>query len=93
MLIVCLSTSCGSVFWCRPTVGFNKINLVGVVLSNLINMKKFYFYQTAILLFLLATLNSCKIIGGIFKSGVWVGVLLVVAVIILIIWIIRKMMK
>lgn len=56
-------------------------------------MKKFYFYQTAILLFLLATLNSCKIIGGIFKSGVWVGVLLVVAVIILIIWIIRKMMK
>ena len=56
-------------------------------------MRKFYFYQTAILLLLLTTLNGCSVIGQIFEAGMWVGILVVVVVIALIIWIIRKMMK
>ncbi len=56
-------------------------------------MKKFYVYQSAFLLFLLATLNSCSVIGGIFKTGMWAGILVVVVVIVLIIWLIRKGMK
>lgn len=39
---------------------------------------------------LLFSLSSCKLIGGIFKAGVWVGVLGVVAVVALILFLIRK---
>lgn len=41
--------------------------------------------------FLLTMMTSCEVIGGIFKAGVWVGVLGVGVVIVLIIWIIMKM--
>jgi hypothetical protein len=42
--------------------------------------------------FLLMTmgLSSCAIVEGIFKAGVWVGVLAVVAVIVLIIFLITR---
>lgn len=43
------------------------------------------------LLFALFALGSCTVIEGIFKAGVWVGVLSVVAVIGLIIFLIVKM--
>jgi hypothetical protein len=36
------------------------------------------------------TLAGCEIIAGIFKAGVWVGVILVLAVIGIIAWIISK---
>lgn len=35
-------------------------------------------------------LSSCEIVGGIFKAGVWSGILLVVGIIILIIFLIGK---
>lgn len=38
------------------------------------------------LLLILTTLSGCEIVEGIFKAGVWSGVLLVVAVIALIIF-------
>ncbi|MFL5809635.1 MAG: phosphatidate cytidylyltransferase [Flavisolibacter sp.] len=36
------------------------------------------------------TLSSCEVIGGIFKAGVWVGILVVVAVVGLILWLIGR---
>lgn len=39
---------------------------------------------------LLFSLSSCELIGDIFKAGVWVGVLGVVAVLALIMFLIRK---
>lgn len=36
------------------------------------------------------TLAGCEIIGDIFKAGVWVGVILVIAVIGIIAWIVSK---
>ena len=39
---------------------------------------------------LLLSLSSCEIIGGIFKAGVWVGVLLVVVVVGLVVFLIAK---
>ncbi len=39
---------------------------------------------------LLSTLTSCEIVGGIFKAGIWVGILAVVFVVGLIFYIIRK---
>ncbi|MFD2597937.1 hypothetical protein ACFSQ3_03150 [Sphingobacterium corticis] len=35
-------------------------------------------------------LTSCQVIEGIFKAGVWTGVIAVVVVVALIIWIIAK---
>ena len=42
------------------------------------------------LLFIISLLSSCEVIGGIFKAGVWVGILIVVAIIGLIVWLIGR---
>lgn len=41
--------------------------------------------------FVMVTLSSCEVIGGIFKAGVWTGILIVAAVVGLIIWLIARM--
>jgi hypothetical protein len=38
----------------------------------------------------LLALTGCAIVGGIFKAGVWVGILVVVLVLIGVFWILRK---
>ena len=43
-----------------------------------------------VLLFMVTLLSSCAAIEGIFKAGVWVGILAVVAVVGVIIFIISK---
>ena len=53
-------------------------------------MKKNLFLNQLIILMSVCMLSSCEAIGGIFKAGVWAGVLLVVVVIGLIIFIISK---
>jgi hypothetical protein len=42
------------------------------------------------LLMTVSLLSSCELIGDIFKAGVWVGVIIVVAVIALIFWLIGR---
>ena len=45
-------------------------------------------------LFLITTMmSSCEVVGGIFKAGVWVGVLVVVLVVGIILWVIGKARK
>lgn len=44
----------------------------------------------AILALVVTTLSSCELIEGIFKAGVWSGVILVVVILALIIWLIAK---
>lgn len=56
-------------------------------------MKKNYGILLTALFFVLTTLSSCEVIGGIFKAGVWVGVLLVVLVVGIILWVIGKARK
>lgn len=36
-------------------------------------------------------LSGCEAIGDIFKAGLWVGVIIVVLIIALVLWLIRKM--
>ena len=45
------------------------------------------------LVFLVPTLSGCEIIGGIFKAGVWVGVLIVAVIVGLVIFLISKSRK
>lgn len=44
----------------------------------------------AILIFALLCLQSCAVVGGIFKAGVWVGIVAVIVVVLIIIFIISK---
>ncbi len=39
---------------------------------------------------LLVTMTSCEVIGGIFKAGVWVGILIVLLVVGLIAWVMKN---
>ncbi|TDO21719.1 hypothetical protein [Pedobacter duraquae] len=48
------------------------------------------YFPLAIVAFLTSTLASCSLIEGIFKAGVWSGVIIVVIVLALIIWVISK---
>jgi hypothetical protein len=36
------------------------------------------------------TLSSCEVVGGIFKAGMWVGILVVVVVVGLILWLVGR---
>ncbi|WP_316734854.1 hypothetical protein [Pedobacter aquatilis] len=40
--------------------------------------------------FLCTTLSSCELAQGIFKAGVWSGIIIVVIVVALVIWILSK---
>jgi predicted small secreted protein len=54
-------------------------------------MKKFNLSSViALLIFMSIFLSSCAAIAGIFKAGVWVGVIVVVVIIIIIFWLISK---
>lgn len=55
-------------------------------------MKK-YTYILSLLLLFSVTLSSCEVIGGIFKAGVWTGIIAVVLIVALIIWLITRMGK
>jgi len=45
----------------------------------------------ASILMILVSLSSCRLVGDIFKAGVWVGILVVVVVVVLIIFIVGKL--
>jgi hypothetical protein len=44
----------------------------------------------AALVLLLTLFSSCELIGGIFKAGMWTGVIAVVGVIVLLLWLLAK---
>ncbi len=46
-----------------------------------------------LLSFVVTFFSSCEVIGGIFKAGVWVGVVVIVAVIALILFLVGKAKK
>lgn len=58
-----------------------------IVLTHLPMIKRNY---ALLLIMLAACFSSCEVIGGIFKAGVWVGILLVVVVVFVIIWLVSK---
>lgn len=51
-------------------------------------MKKYS--ALAIIALMATTLSSCELVEGIFKAGVWSGVIIVVLVLALIIWLVSK---
>ena len=49
--------------------------------------------QLPLILSILICLSGCSAIEGIFKAGVWVGIIVVVVVILLVIWLISAFRK
>lgn len=60
--------------------------------SNLNNLKM-QKLNLGLVAALMMTLSSCEVIGGIFKAGVWTGLIVVAVVIVLVIWLISKFMR
>jgi hypothetical protein len=46
-----------------------------------------------LLLALVTTITSCQVAGGIFKAGMWMGVIVVVLVIVLVLWLLNRMRR
>ena len=53
-------------------------------------MKNFKILPILSLLFILFISTGMEVVGDIFEAGLWVGVILVILVIVLIIWLVRK---
>jgi hypothetical protein len=51
------------------------------------------FFIAALFISMVMLLNSCTAIEGIFKAGVWTGIIIVVVIIAIIIWIITRVTK
>ncbi|WP_200940356.1 hypothetical protein [Pedobacter sp. Leaf194] len=47
-------------------------------------------FPLVLIAFLCTTLSSCELVEGIFKAGVWSGIIVVVIVVAVIIWILSK---
>ena len=54
-------------------------------------MKKYtYYFPLSLLLLSTLMFSSCQAIGDIFKAGVWVGIIVVVAIVGLILWLVGR---
>ena len=51
------------------------------------------FLLAAFLVVATFSLTSCDAIAGILEAGIWIGVIMVVAVIAIVLWLIRKISK
>jgi hypothetical protein len=52
-------------------------------------MKNLQAYFAGLLVFLMMTLSGCEVVKGIFKAGMWVGVIGVVLLVVIVMWIFR----
>lgn len=63
-------------------------------ISKKIRMKTFNGIKSLLLIVLMAfSLSSCELVGDILEVGIWLGIILVVAVIAIIYWIFKKLSK
>ena len=53
-------------------------------------MKQLNFPAIGLLLLLVVSTTSCEVVEGIFKVGLWTGILLVVLIVGLVLWLIGK---
>ncbi len=54
------------------------------------DMKRF---SSLTLLTLIITMAGCQVVGGIFKAGVWFGVLIIVGIVALLIWVFTRVRR
>ena len=57
------------------------------------SMHKLSFSFAAVMIILMTTLSSCEAIGGVFKAGIWTGVVGIALVVFLVIYLISRSRK
>ncbi len=62
-------------------------------LSNVMSILRSKLPAALVLVPLASLLEGCRVVGGIFKAGVWVGVIAVFLVVALLIWIARSVAR
>jgi hypothetical protein len=55
-------------------------------------MKNYTLRSLGLLILSLFVFSGCSVIGDIFEMGMWAGIILVILVVVLVIWIIRKLL-
>jgi hypothetical protein len=53
-------------------------------------MRKLLTSRYTPLLLMLSLLGGCEVIGGIFKAGMWSGIIIVIVIVVAIIWLIGR---
>ncbi len=56
-------------------------------------MKNISFSTLVITLMMLVTLTGCDLVGDIFEAGFWTAIIVIVLIVALVIWLIRKMLS
>lgn len=56
-------------------------------------MKLFNLYRNVALMGVMLSLVSCEAIEGIFKAGMWSGIIIVALIVGLVLWLLRKFTK
>jgi Ni,Fe-hydrogenase I cytochrome b subunit len=56
-------------------------------------MKNLQAYFFAFMLMITMTLSGCDVIGDIFQAGMWTAVIIIVIVIALVMWLLRKIRR
>lgn len=56
-------------------------------------MMKNSLLMLTVLVSALLTLSGCEAIGGVFRAGMWAGVIVVIIVVALVLWLLSKMRK
>ena len=56
-------------------------------------MRTLSFSLAAVMIILMTTLSSCEAIGGVFKAGIWTGVVGIALVVFLVIYLISRSRK
>ncbi|WP_183906757.1 hypothetical protein [Rufibacter immobilis] len=56
-------------------------------------MKNLQAYFFALMAIVTLSLSSCDVIGDIFKAGMWASVIIIVLVVLLVLWLLRKIRR
>ncbi|MBA9079384.1 MULTISPECIES: hypothetical protein [Rufibacter] len=56
-------------------------------------MKNLQGYFFALMMLVTLTLSSCELVGDIFKAGMWTAVIIIVLIIVLVMWLFRKIRR
>ncbi|HKO53259.1 MAG TPA: hypothetical protein VJV79_36365 [Polyangiaceae bacterium] len=67
--------------------------LLSADMAHLTRLSRGQLTAPALLSTIALTLSGCRVVGGIFKAGVWVGVIAVVLLLGLLLWGVKAMMS
>ncbi|MFC6997019.1 hypothetical protein [Rufibacter roseus] len=56
-------------------------------------MKNLQGYFFALMMVMMVMMSSCDLIGGIFKAGMWTALILIILVVLLVVWLFRKIRR